>query len=745
MNVYKQKPAVQEDKLDVVPQSTQSESARRTEQKMKESAALFDKLDSEIASEARYGRKKPDAFRIALAYEEWRRSNMLGYGHGYFTQARLKAVKEKYIETAASARERKKGTKEPEEEFVRWHGVNIPGKAQIEQIKRKKEAIAVMAAGPEAVTEFMDRTYLVIGGYMANFDTRQLLDRIDFTLAEPDTFLLYLKYSAPAKFERIVARYKEAQKQWEAVRRTIRGNDVMSEIDQDLYWGLESKAELYSRYLSDAQRFESYIDSGKRTQQKNETELTKKMQEKMAAAPIAEVKPAYTYSRPWEHVPKRPPTVSESISGNVGYKYLHPKFGWVNREVFEAIKSGSDMDYTLLPVIGPITDIKRIIITIKTSDKVPSEVSTIDPGTGKEVKGKVRALPDGKIELTTWNPYKKEIEAGVWEGTWEKRIEERPKAGWIDYTMLVLNVAFLALDVAAVGQVVVRTSMRRAATGKFIRTAEERAVFYDAMSKLKDSEAKRLLNIARDKRSWATVVKELHELAKGGSITDEVLRQYVAREWGGGYTRRALRRMGRGVKDFMGNALAPLSKRRYQQRMVAEFFNEMRNTTRMATVRELAASAAALSIREQRIAARAVFSTMASFSPRSQEALLKIVKKEGGWKKLLKYVAEEAQLSRKANPADPLGESVRRALMRMLPEYKRSLTWGKDFRMFEFFVFSLAVPAATYKPLEMLVEWLGGKIIAKLEKRIQEQERTKQAEELTDLAAKMALEVQGIK
>jgi hypothetical protein len=279
------------------------------------------------------------------------------------------------------------------------------------------------------------------------------------------------------------------------------------------------------------------------------------------------------------------------------------------------------------------------------------------------------------------------------------------------------------------------------------------------MTTLERKEAKQLLNIMREKRSWDAVYKELKALAKGGEITDDLIRSYIKKEWSGGIIRRAGRRIKLGFRDFFGNALTPFSRNKYQAQTGAELFNELRITTDFEVMKKVGKTLIALKspLGQERMATEIMFHIMTSFSKRSQKLLLKLVKKPGGWKKLfdnvdkvrremisvrrervVRYLKQKRGVRAKdklrGKKEEVLGrfdetEAILEGIARTIPQFRRALAYGPNFRLLEAAAYLYLIPKASQKPLEMLMKY----IEKKMDIKAKELEKKKLILELTEV------------
>jgi len=567
-----------------------------------------------------------------------------------------------------------------------------------------------------------------------------VINKVDFTEVSRDSFLVYLYFSDRPKALKLSAMFLEAWRAHDAFVKSITQENLGEQLGTlDAFWDAKSSSFRYQSDFSDARQF---VDSLEKPSMPRVAEPVKTISEQ-------------TGSRLKYHIPSRPAIGHELLANpSERVRYFDPTIGnWLDKGSIDAMKRGSStMSWSdtikILPLVGPIIDVKKKIDEIIMKGKIPL-VRTWDVFEKKYVDGKARVVQayeistwmpamsefgityrekkpgekppvpekvfdpekkkmvDGKVavvealELTAWNPFKQEF---------EKRVTEKPKAGVLDYVELVAYIAMATLDGIFITQTVGRTAVRGAGAKAFIaRTDQE--LYVSAMGNLDRSESVRLLNIAREKRSWGLVASDLRKMAKGGEVTTGVMKKYIEKEWGGSIGKRMLRRTYRGTTDFFGNALAPVSRGKFQARMVAEFFNEMRHTTDFKAAGEIMKSlrAAGLSPAQERLATRAVFSTLTSFSRKTQRLFLAEVSKpysrktnvrlheplSSGWVRMIQAIEKEG---------------VEAGIARIVPYYSRAKGYGPSFRAMEFIAYMLVVPAASKKPLEALGKHLENKM-----------------------------------
>jgi len=655
----------------------------------------------------------------------------------------------------------------------------------------------------------------------ANFTPEEVIRKIDFTTIPLGTFFVYLQESDPKGADRIMLYYRSARDQYKKIVRSIRKQGLQEFFDgSDGYWALHSMSYHYSS-IDDAKRYSERL---------NQPAVSRHAE----IGPMAERKPRMRRDM---FVWRRPAYGTEILENPEPYRYFDPTVGtWEPKSTLDAIRSREPPDYSLVPIVGPVIDAMKKYDEIKTKNGLPSSVRTYDPEAKEWKQGEVRLLagergqyaeftiknlvtgqestivakkPKGGwddypiplkanktyekkfkvmkvhfisddekkdyVEFKTWNPYKKQ-EGGRYVGDWETRVEKKEGAKWTDYGLLTLYVTFAVLDTVFIAESVTRTGARSAGARTFIKGAEAEETYVRAMTSLGKEESVRLLNIARKKKSWSTVFRELKALAKGGEVTDDVVRSYIKKEWGGKVVRMAGRSKGSGFKDFFGKLLTPLSRKRYQARMVAEFCKEMRLTTEFSKMRELAQSlkAAGLSPAQERTAVEAIFHVMTSFSKKSQKALYEFIKGPGtwtrikdkvkgmvsyirkgkgaarqahneaeAWKKLLKNIeaARENQIAShvkerialikdkrkipglkgrmrmkkemKLGIADET-DAVLKGIAETIPQFRRALAYGPNYRLLEAAVYLYLLPRASQKPLELLMQHIENKMQVKV-------------------------------
>jgi len=286
---------------------------------------------------------------------------------------------------------------------------------------------------------------------------------------------------------------------------------------------------------------------------------------------------------------------------------------------------------------------------------------------------------------------------------------------------LVLNIGGAAFDLVLTGQIAARTGARVTGAelrlspgamsgGRIVFSKSERDVLDTALRELKPNEVKNLFRLAREKGGWNNLFGELATRAGEKELSGEFLRAYMLENVGKTAGKRMVWISKHGTADFFSNGLSILGKKRYQERVRAEFLNELRTGIDFNAAKDLSnlLRATKLQRTQQEAAATALFYVNTSFSRRTQSAFLELVKKRG-WVKVSETVQAEYRAAKAAGTANAVDVGTRNALMKMLPEYSQAFRYAPIHRLAEFGIFNLLTPqfiealGALAKPIW---EWL---------------------------------------
>jgi hypothetical protein len=248
-----------------------------------------------------------------------------------------------------------------------------------------------------------------------------------------------------------------------------------------------------------------------------------------------------------------------------------------------------------------------------------------------------------------------------------------------------LNILFSGLDLTIMSKVPATTAARvtgrelasaigKGAAGRLAMTTAERDVFLTALQ-LGETEFKNLWRIARSPSGgglgWTRVCAELADMAGGKAITAELVSQYLARQTGKNWFARTFWVGRKGAAEFVSEGLILTSRNRFRNRVLAEIANELRGTISQDAGKELMEmlGKATLSHAERRVAADTVFLAFTSFSPKAQQSLLALVRKEG-WPYVVREIRRDVALAERQGVGNATLTGMKKGLGRLVPEYE---------------------------------------------------------------------------
>jgi len=335
-----------------------------------------------------------------------------------------------------------------------------------------------------------------------------------------------------------------------------------------------------------------------------------------------------------------------------------------------------EMLILMTPLVGPVYSLTKTTMRIKDKADLIKEANK----TEKYLKENITEMSAAEIIF------------------WEEQIKGmREAAGnWKDWAtegaLVVVDLAFLGLDITFIGGFVVKTATRgigrdalilmekEVAAGKLVTTIEKQFM-EKALLELNEAELQHLFRLVKDKGGMRNVITDMMEFAgktEEKEITLDVMRRYL--EFNPLPT--GFKAGWKKTKEVTGEiielqeGLSLFSKKKFQKQIVVRFYKELVPHMDFGVLKKLSKSMAGLSKADQKYAVDIIFQTAMSFDKAPSKFLLKGIQ-EGKftWSELIDLVKaeEKALLNEGVKAAE--GDTVRRmatrnVLLEELPSYK---------------------------------------------------------------------------